>query len=246
MTMEETMGAGWAQVIHPDDVVSMTAKWQETVRSGCGHFTYQARYRGRDGKYIYFMVRAQPLRDDEGNVIRWFASMMDVNELMLDRLESDRRTQSFLKLLSHADVSMWSCDQDRHLLLLEGTLCWNMDKPEENKEEAEKEIAKLQALDDLLSGKIESLTIEHQVQDRWFRTRLVADRVPAILSTTALFKTKAVLGLSTDITDIRARGRLEVENEKLTLNEIAAKDASQLKSQFLANVSILPVLFGLC
>jgi len=48
-----------------------------------------------------------------------------------------------------------------------------------------------------------------------------------------------VLGLSIDITDMKARAKLEADNARLQMEEQAAQDSNRIKSQFLANVSRL-------
>jgi len=47
---------------------------------------------------------------------------------------------------------------------------------------------------------------------------------------------KGLLGLSIDVTDMRARAELDVDNTRLMMEEQAAKDSNKMKSQFLANV----------
>ncbi len=47
---------------------------------------------------------------------------------------------------------------------------------------------------------------------------------------------KGVLGLSIDVTDMKARAALEIDNARLMMEEQAAKDSNRMKSQFLANV----------
>jgi hypothetical protein len=46
------------------------------------------------------------------------------------------------------------------------------------------------------------------------------------------------LGLTIDITDMKARAALEVVNTRLMVEEQAAKDSNKMKSQFLANVGL--------
>jgi hypothetical protein len=50
---------------------------------------------------------------------------------------------------------------------------------------------------------------------------------------------KGVLGLAVDVTDMKARAKLELDNARLIAEEQAAKDSNLMKSQFLANVSLL-------
>lgn len=53
------------------------------------------------------------------------------------------------------------------------------------------------------------------------------------------YQIKGVLGLSIDITDMKQRAALELDNARLMVQEQAAKDSNRMKSQFLANVSHL-------
>lgn len=97
---------------------------------------------------------------------------------------------------------------------------------------------------DILSGAVEVAQSEDVIGDRVYRTRVVADlehdpedggRKPVV---------KGALGLSIDITDMKARAALAIDNARLTIEEQAAKDSNRMKSQFLANVGFSCVDFS--
>jgi len=80
MTGEQTQGWGWKSVLHPDDVQRCVDIWSESVRTGK---PYQIEYRFRrasDGQYRWFLGRAFPLRDEQGEIIRWFGSGTDIHD----------------------------------------------------------------------------------------------------------------------------------------------------------------------
>lgn len=77
--------------------------------------------------------------------------------------------------------------------------------------------------------------LEHTVDNRWYRSRFIADIGPN--NEGGQDTVRGVLGLSIDITDMKARTALELEKTQLVASEMAAKEANMLKSQFLANVS---------
>lgn len=73
-----------------------------------------------------------------------------------------------------------------------------------------------------------------------FRTRIVADLEHDSVDGGQKPTVKGVLGMTIDVTDMRARAVLELDNARLTIEKRTAKDSNQMKSQFLANVSVTP------
>ena len=179
--------------------------------------------------------------------------MMDVHELVLARIESDRRKQAILTVLSRADVSLWAVNQAHETVMLEGTLGWDMDavaqaaRSSETSRDAEGPLTgklcpmAMKTLQNVLDGRSLLETSEHQVEDRWYRTRLVADLEHSTTNKDGKSIVQSALGFTIDVTDVKARATLQIENERLMANEHAAKEASGLKSQFLANVRRLPL-----
>jgi signal transduction histidine kinase len=90
---------------------------------------------------------------------------------------------------------------------------------------------------EILDGKVEVAQSEDLIGGRVYRTRAVADLEHNIADGGQKPAVKGVLGLSIDVTDMKARTALELDNTRLVMEEQAAKDSNQMKSQFLANVS---------
>lgn len=67
-------------VIHPDDFAACDEKWRHSLRSG---EPYEAEHRVRrtDGEYRWVMARAEPVRDEDGAIVRWFGTATDVDEM---------------------------------------------------------------------------------------------------------------------------------------------------------------------
>ncbi|MGV0025896.1 PAS domain-containing protein [Phormidesmis priestleyi] len=77
---EQTQGEGWSTVLHPDDVERTVQIWQESLRTGK---FYNVEYRFRraaDGQYRWHIGRAFPLRDETGQVVKWFGSCTDIHD----------------------------------------------------------------------------------------------------------------------------------------------------------------------
>lgn len=79
-TLEEMQGWGWRQVHHPDYVDRVVAKISHCFRTG-EPWEDTFPIRSRDGEYRWFLSRALPIRDELGNILRWFGSNTDVTEL---------------------------------------------------------------------------------------------------------------------------------------------------------------------
>lgn len=78
--LHELAGWAWARLIHPDDLARHVQTWREAMASGEPAIS-QARVRHANGEYRWMQHRTEALRDEEGNVVRWFGSSIDIEEL---------------------------------------------------------------------------------------------------------------------------------------------------------------------
>jgi PAS domain S-box-containing protein len=80
MSFEETRGWGWQPVLHPDDVEHALRTWATCVETG---EPYRIEYRFRrasDGLFRWHLGRAEPLRDAEGRIVKWFGTATDIHD----------------------------------------------------------------------------------------------------------------------------------------------------------------------
>ncbi|RJP68756.1 MAG: PAS domain S-box protein [Candidatus Abyssobacteria bacterium SURF_17] len=73
-------GWSWGKLAHPDDMPQTLKKWQE-AREEAALFQNEIRVRRRDGLYRWFLVRAWPLRNADGNIVRWFGTNTDIQDM---------------------------------------------------------------------------------------------------------------------------------------------------------------------
>ncbi|MEB3281110.1 MAG: PAS domain S-box protein [Lyngbya sp.] len=78
-TLEEALGYGWLQVIHPDDRARSTADFQNAINQG-DSLRQEYRIRGADGRYRWFLVRAEPQRNERDRIVRWFGAATDIDD----------------------------------------------------------------------------------------------------------------------------------------------------------------------
>jgi len=90
----EATGIDLAQVVnHPDDAPSAIAKWLHEILPAAKPGEFELRQRRYDGEYRWFIVRAEPLCDERGNVVRWYGTNTDIEDLKRaeDRLRQDEQ-----------------------------------------------------------------------------------------------------------------------------------------------------------
>ncbi len=117
-TPEEVAGWGWTRVHHPDHVDRVRAKITECFRLG-KEWEDTFPLRGRDGEYRWFLSRAMPIRNQRGEVIRWFGTNTDVTELR-DAEAALRQSEDRLRMATEAAaIGTWDYDP------VGGTLRWD-------------------------------------------------------------------------------------------------------------------------
>ena len=65
--------------IHPEDVPRVLEKWRATMATG-ERYEAEMRLRRADGEYRWFLVRTVPLRDERGNIVKWYGSSVDIED----------------------------------------------------------------------------------------------------------------------------------------------------------------------
>ncbi|MEK9506296.1 PAS domain S-box protein [Gaopeijia maritima] len=88
-SMDEILGWGWMDLVHPDDVPGAVADW-EAAASEAAPYRSEFRFRRRDGVYCWHVAQAQPVLDDDGAVLRWYGSAIDVHDRRLMEEEARR------------------------------------------------------------------------------------------------------------------------------------------------------------
>lgn len=87
-SLEDVCGWRWTESVHPEDVAAIVQKWHAALASG-EPFEIEARVRRADGSYCAFLHRKLPLRDEHGNIVKWFGSSIDIE----DRKSAEQRLQ---------------------------------------------------------------------------------------------------------------------------------------------------------
>jgi len=108
VSLDKMAGWNWTGVIHPEDVDGIVAKWRACLATG-EIFEYETRVRRANGEYRWMFHRKVPLRDANGNIVKWYGSSMDIDERKRAE-EAVRRSEAYLaeaQRLSHTGSFGW-------------------------------------------------------------------------------------------------------------------------------------------
>ena len=72
----------WLDYVHPDDVDRSQANWMRSVEAG-EHYESEYRMRSKEGQYRWFRSRAVPIRDPEGEIVKWYGTCSDIHDSKL-------------------------------------------------------------------------------------------------------------------------------------------------------------------
>jgi PAS domain S-box-containing protein len=82
ITAEEMQGEGCSRVHHPDHSERVLKSYQSAIRrEEPWEDTFPLK--GKDGSYRWFLARALPVKNENGNIKLWFGTNTDITELIL-------------------------------------------------------------------------------------------------------------------------------------------------------------------
>src|SRR5205809_3575890 len=91
-SLEDVCGWRWTDSVHPEDVAPLVQKWHAALASG-EPFEIEARVRRADGSYRALLHRKLPLRDEDGSIVKWFGSSVDIEDRKRAEEQFRRSTQ---------------------------------------------------------------------------------------------------------------------------------------------------------
>jgi two-component system CheB/CheR fusion protein len=89
MPMDALLGMGWRESLHGEDRNRTGERWWAALR-GQAPYDLEYRIRRADGEYHWFKVRATPIWDGVGNILKWFGTCTDIEDQKQIELELQR------------------------------------------------------------------------------------------------------------------------------------------------------------
>jgi formate hydrogenlyase transcriptional activator len=115
MSAAQVAASGWRTAVHSDDLERHEGNWRAAVASGKPHES-EVRFRRADGQYRWHLDRGRPLRDEAGNIFKWYGSVTDIEDRKRAE-EALRRSEHFLaeaQRLSLTGSFGWNVSTDEH------------------------------------------------------------------------------------------------------------------------------------
>jgi PAS domain S-box-containing protein len=105
---------GWPRAFHPEDKRGMLIKWSAIRESGTPG-SLEARLRRFDGEYRWFLFQAQPMRDNSGDIVKWYGSATDIEDRKLAELALRKSEQRFRDYAETASDWLWETGSDHRV-----------------------------------------------------------------------------------------------------------------------------------
>jgi len=108
VTLDELAGWNWTAFVHPEDADGILSRWRACLATG-EIFEYETRVRRAGGDYRWMFHRKVPLRDTNGDIVKWYGSSLDIEERKAAEVAL-RNSEAYLaeaQRLSHTGSFGW-------------------------------------------------------------------------------------------------------------------------------------------
>jgi PAS domain S-box-containing protein len=110
----DQVSTAWPRAFHPDDKRAMLVKWSAIRESGM-RGGLEARLRRYDGEYRWFWFQAEPLRDEAGNIVKWYGSSTDIEDRKRAEVALRESEQRFRDYAETASDWFWEAGPDHRV-----------------------------------------------------------------------------------------------------------------------------------
>jgi PAS domain S-box-containing protein len=90
--MDDLLGWKWRAAIHPEDVEVIVDRWRHSIATG-EPFLHEARVRRADGQYRWMLHHKVAVRDQLGQIVKWYGSSIDIEDIKQAEEQLRRSTQ---------------------------------------------------------------------------------------------------------------------------------------------------------
>lgn len=108
---EETLRGGWSRALHPDHLEMTLALWKESVETG-KEFRTEYCLRRHDGEYRWFLANGVPMRDGQGNIVKWFGTSTEIHDQKAQTRELEAKNTDLRRINNDLDNFIYTASHD--------------------------------------------------------------------------------------------------------------------------------------
>ncbi len=120
--MDDIIGDGWRNFVHPDDLPNCLKNWNHSVATG-DFYRVEFRLKDADGIYRWYAAQATAGRDADGNIIKWFGTSSDIDNEKQANVALRRSEELFRLLTTHSPVIIFQSDINGNCLFVNDYWC---------------------------------------------------------------------------------------------------------------------------
>jgi len=109
LSLDDVRGWRWTEVIHPEDRTALVERWRAAILAG-EPLEAEARLRRAGGDYHWLLIRAMPLRDEAGQVVRWYGTKTDIQDRKQAEAALRQSEAELTEAQRVAHLGNWSLD----------------------------------------------------------------------------------------------------------------------------------------
>ncbi|WP_441306995.1 PAS domain S-box protein [Cylindrospermum sp. FACHB-282] len=121
--LEQILGWGWQEWVHPEDQPRYLALWQKSIVTGTPLEIECRLLRGADKNYRWHLIRALPLRDRQGKILNWFGTSTDIDDRVSAEVALRESEQRYHTMATVSPVGLFRTDSVGNCLYVNERWC---------------------------------------------------------------------------------------------------------------------------
>ncbi len=113
-TLEQLLGWHWKNALHPDDLPVASNNWEKAHATGAP-IEAEYRFQTAQGDFRWHLVRATPMRDTSGKIVRWFGCCVDIDDQMRHQQVLEEEVKQHTAALFEANLRLETEMRERAL-----------------------------------------------------------------------------------------------------------------------------------
>jgi PAS domain S-box-containing protein len=110
-TPKEALGSGWASTMPPDTEEAVFTRWHHSLKHKVP-YEVECKYRRHDGEYRWHIARAEPIKNEAGEVLYWLGTSTDIHDQKTLSALLEKKVQERTSELLNTNVALKRSNED--------------------------------------------------------------------------------------------------------------------------------------